>query len=77
MAADFKLNFNPANSSSIDALHERVADRIHHLCVTNGGLYIKIGACQLPPQETDARNEALIWSANRRTIARGASCCSA
>lgn len=47
MAIDFKLNFNPANSDSIDALHERVADRIHHLCVTNGGLYIKIGRCQL------------------------------
>jgi hypothetical protein len=42
MAAEFKLNFNPENSDSIDALHERVANRIHDLCVTNGGLYIKI-----------------------------------
>ncbi|ORY56562.1 ABC1 family-domain-containing protein [Leucosporidium creatinivorum] len=42
MAADFKLNFNPSNSEQIDALHERVAHRIHHLCITNGGLYIKL-----------------------------------
>lgn len=42
MAADFKLNFNPNNPEEIDALHERVAKRIHHLCVANGGLYIKL-----------------------------------
>lgn len=43
MAADFKLNFNPDDQpEKIDALHERVAKRIHHLCVTNGGLYIKL-----------------------------------
>lgn len=36
IAADFKLNFNPENSESIDALHQRVAKRIHHVCVTNG-----------------------------------------
>lgn len=28
MAIDFKLNFNPENSESIDALHERVAWRV-------------------------------------------------
>lgn len=42
MALDFKLNFNPENSTAIDALHERVAHRINDLCVTNGGLYIKL-----------------------------------
>ncbi|SCV72202.1 BQ2448_4896 [Microbotryum intermedium] len=42
MALDFKLNFNPDNSTAIDALHERVAHRINDLCVTNGGLYIKL-----------------------------------
>lgn len=42
MAADFKLNFNPDNAEEIEALHDRVAKRIHHLCVTNGGLYIKL-----------------------------------
>ncbi|KDE09314.1 ABC1 atypical protein kinase [Microbotryum lychnidis-dioicae p1A1 Lamole] len=42
MALDFKLNFNPDNATAIDALHERVAHRINDLCVTNGGLYIKL-----------------------------------
>ncbi|KAM0791476.1 hypothetical protein ACM66B_005929 [Microbotryomycetes sp. NB124-2] len=43
IAADFKLNFNPENHESIDKLHERIAHRMHNLCVTNKGLYIKLG----------------------------------
>lgn len=39
MAVDFKLNFDPA---SADEIHERAAARIHHICVSNGGLYIKL-----------------------------------
>jgi aarF domain-containing kinase len=42
MALDFKINFHPDKSESIDALHDRVAKRIHALCVTNGGLYVKL-----------------------------------
>lgn len=41
IAIDFKMNFNPDNADAIDALHERVAKRMHYVCVTNGGLYIK------------------------------------
>ncbi|KAG9101983.1 methionine-synthesizing 5- methyltetrahydropteroyltriglutamate--homocysteine methyltransferase [Ceratobasidium sp. 370] len=40
---DYKWNFNPKNSAGIDALHERVARRLHDCIVTNGGLYIKVG----------------------------------
>ncbi|KAI5476275.1 hypothetical protein MNV49_007912 [Pseudohyphozyma bogoriensis] len=43
MAVDYKLNFQPDKSDTIDALHERAAKRIHALCVDNGGLYIKLG----------------------------------
>ncbi|QRV72632.1 ABC1 family protein [Ceratobasidium sp. AG-Ba] len=40
---DYKWNFNPNNSAGIDALHERVAKRLHDCIVTNAGLYIKVG----------------------------------
>lgn len=43
MAIDFKLSFSPEKAEQIEALHERIAKRIHALCVTNGGLYIKLG----------------------------------
>jgi len=43
IALDYKFNFKPSKSESIDALHQRVADRLHKLCVTNQGLYIKLG----------------------------------
>lgn len=36
--ADFKLNFAPGkDQEKIDALHERVAKRLNHVCVANGG----------------------------------------
>lgn len=40
---DYKWNFNPANVEGINALHERVAHRIHDCVIKNGGLYIKAG----------------------------------
>ncbi|KAG9076421.1 hypothetical protein FS749_011806, partial [Ceratobasidium sp. UAMH 11750] len=40
---DYKWNFNPKNSAGIDALHARVARRLHDCIITNGGLYIKVG----------------------------------
>lgn len=40
---DFKFNFTPDKADKIAALHERVADRLHWLCTTNQGLYIKLG----------------------------------
>ncbi|KAG8697823.1 methionine-synthesizing 5- methyltetrahydropteroyltriglutamate--homocysteine methyltransferase, partial [Ceratobasidium sp. 395] len=40
---DYKWNFNPQNSAGINALHERVARRLHDCIVTNAGLYIKVG----------------------------------
>ncbi|OZJ04545.1 hypothetical protein BZG36_02714 [Bifiguratus adelaidae] len=43
VAADYKLNFRPDNADKIEDLHQRVADRLLHVCRTNGGLYIKIG----------------------------------
>ncbi|KAK4049505.1 hypothetical protein OIO90_005456 [Microbotryomycetes sp. JL221] len=60
IAADFKFNFNPGNSEAIDQLHERIAHRMHTLCVTNKGLYIKLGqalglqAAVLPKPYRDA-----------------------
>ena len=43
IAVDYKFNFRPSKTESIDALHQRVADRLHKLCITNQGLYIKLG----------------------------------
>lgn len=40
--ADFKLNFTPEKADQIAALHERVAQRLLRLCLTNQGLYIKV-----------------------------------
>ncbi|GAA5855130.1 hypothetical protein JCM3766R1_003197, partial [Sporobolomyces carnicolor] len=42
LALDFKMNFSPDNPEGIDALHERTANRLHKLCVTNNGMYIKL-----------------------------------
>lgn len=44
IALDYKLNFQPLKSShQLSSLHERTADRLLNLCLTNGGLYQKIG----------------------------------
>ncbi|KAG1460769.1 hypothetical protein G6F56_005872 [Rhizopus delemar] len=43
VAVDYKLNFKPTQLSSIESLHERVANRIFDVFEQNGGLYIKIG----------------------------------
>lgn len=57
---DFKLNFIPEKADQIAALHQRVATRLHWLCVTNQGLYIKLGqalgmqAAVLPKPYQDA-----------------------
>ncbi|KAF9582139.1 hypothetical protein BGW38_000591 [Lunasporangiospora selenospora] len=40
---DYKFNFTPGKADQISELHQRVADRILHVCQTNGGLYIKLG----------------------------------
>ncbi|KAF9902435.1 hypothetical protein EC991_004950 [Linnemannia zychae] len=40
---DYKFNFTPGKADQINELHQRVADRILHVCQTNGGLYIKLG----------------------------------
>jgi aarF domain-containing kinase len=38
-----KINFSPANAHKIDALHERVAERLRWVIDTNQGLYLKLG----------------------------------
>lgn len=43
IAVDYKWNFKASNAEGIEALHQRVADRLHWLCITNQGLYIKLG----------------------------------
>lgn len=45
IALDYKLNFQPDKAEDIPALQERVAQRVYDLLTSNGGLYIKIGAC--------------------------------
>ncbi|GAA5902400.1 hypothetical protein JCM5296_003131 [Sporobolomyces johnsonii] len=42
LAVDFKLNFSPDDLDEIDRLHERTARRLHALCTTNEGMYIKL-----------------------------------
>ncbi len=60
MLSPVKLNFNPKNSSEIEALHQRVADRLHHVVQVNQGLFIKMGqaiglqAALLPKPYRDA-----------------------
>ncbi|KAF9111031.1 hypothetical protein BGX27_005492 [Mortierella sp. AM989] len=55
MGWDYKFNFTPGKADQINELHQRVANRILHVCQTNGGLYIKLGqgiatnASILPP----------------------------
>lgn len=44
IALDYKLNFQSSKSShQLALLHERTADRLLTLCLTNGGLYQKMG----------------------------------
>lgn len=43
ISLDYKLNFSQSNAQQIDALHKRSAERIAHVCRSNGGLYIKFG----------------------------------
>ena len=45
VATDYKINFrpNPPLADSIQALHNRNAERLFDLLRTNGGLYLKIG----------------------------------
>ncbi|KAI8888162.1 ABC1-domain-containing protein [Backusella circina FSU 941] len=45
LAIDYKLNFKPGDTDgkNIDALHERVANRLFDVIEKNGGLYIKMG----------------------------------
>lgn len=41
---DFKVNFSTSKpASELDAIHARTASRLHHVCVTNAGLFIKLG----------------------------------
>ncbi|KAF9927897.1 hypothetical protein FBU30_002784 [Linnemannia zychae] len=43
IGCDYKFNFTPGKANQINELHQRVANRILHVCQTNGGLYIKLG----------------------------------
>lgn len=43
IALDYKLNFDRNSLESINALHERCADRLMHVCEKNQGLYVKLG----------------------------------
>lgn len=38
-----KINFNPRNADKIEALHQRVADRLRYVIDENQGLYLKLG----------------------------------
>ncbi|EPY50869.1 atypical/ABC1/ABC1-B protein kinase [Schizosaccharomyces cryophilus OY26] len=55
VALDYKLNFNEQRADRIEALHERVAQRLVNMVSKNGGLYIKMGqivamqSSNLPP----------------------------
>lgn len=42
-ALDYKITFAPSKSSQIEALHQRVADRLRWVIDTNQGLYLKLG----------------------------------
>lgn len=43
IALDYKMNFDRNSLESINALHERCADRLMYVCEENQGLYIKLG----------------------------------
>ncbi|KAL8842057.1 MAG: hypothetical protein Q9170_000660 [Blastenia crenularia] len=58
VATDYKINFrpHPPLADSIQALHDRNAERLFNLLRTNGGLYLKIGqaiAMQVLSQDLD------------------------
>ena len=38
-----RFNFDPADAASVEALHERCANRLLRVCEANGGLYVKLG----------------------------------
>ncbi|WVF67199.1 hypothetical protein IAT40_001947 [Kwoniella sp. CBS 6097] len=40
---DYKINFAPSKADQIEALHERVANRLRWVIDTNQGLYLKLG----------------------------------
>ncbi|WVQ64100.1 uncharacterized protein L199_002259 [Kwoniella botswanensis] len=40
---DYKINFSPSKADQIEALHERVANRLKWVIDTNQGLYLKLG----------------------------------
>jgi len=63
LAIDFKMNFSPDNPEGIDALHERTAKRLHNLCVTNNGMYIKLAqSVRLSVNQLERRNRKLsLW----------------
>lgn len=43
IALDYKLNFDRNSLESINALHERCADKLMYVCEKNQGLYVKLG----------------------------------
>ncbi|TKY84901.1 hypothetical protein EX895_005981 [Sporisorium graminicola] len=43
IALDYKLNFDRDSLESINALHERCADKLMYVCEKNQGLYVKLG----------------------------------
>ncbi|KAN0060806.1 hypothetical protein ACQY0O_007465 [Thecaphora frezii] len=43
IALDYKFNFDRDSLESINALHERCAERLLYVCERNQGLYIKLG----------------------------------
>ncbi|KAI3484177.1 hypothetical protein L1887_52883 [Cichorium endivia] len=43
IAMDYKLNFDRNSLESINALHERCADKLMYVCEKNQGLYVKLG----------------------------------
>ncbi|SNX82614.1 uncharacterized protein MEPE_01320 [Melanopsichium pennsylvanicum] len=43
IALDYKLNFDRNSLESINALHERCADKLMFVCEKNQGLYVKLG----------------------------------
>lgn len=43
IALDYKFNFDPSDARSVEALHERCAERLLRVCEANGGLYVKLG----------------------------------
>ncbi|KAJ3019087.1 hypothetical protein HKX48_002393 [Thoreauomyces humboldtii] len=68
VTADYKWNFVPGNAKNLEALHERVAERILNVCRDNGGLYVKFGqqiaAIPVLPPAYHRRFRVLVWQAD-------------